>query len=224
MIISDDEDVISLMGPECIAGPPSSEKSAKLCPGYQLTFPGSQDAHTSYPFALHSAHYVAWGYSSRKDGFFITSHSCTGNIKVNGRCKACNDLGRDNRLQKIVARYTKGVHDNASLVFHGIGGLIEVVHRKMSTIDTLRLRRLNDARKIVGQEGVIDIHKQMLLALSTQHIPQIDRVLRVGFKHGAGIHSMLEMIKRAAEGTYHPKGFDEQDDLQALLFLRLGGT
>ena len=35
---------------------------------------------------------------------------------------------------------------------------------------------------------------------------------------------MLEMIKRAAEGTYHPKGFDEEDDLQALLFLRLGGT
>jgi len=35
---------------------------------------------------------------------------------------------------------------------------------------------------------------------------------------------MLELIKKAAEGTYHPKGFDEEDDLQALLFLRLGGT
>jgi hypothetical protein len=46
----------------------------------------------------------------------------------------------------------------------------------------------------------------------------------VGFRHGAGIHSMLELIKKAAEGTYHPKGFDEEDDLQALLFLRLGGA
>ena len=35
---------------------------------------------------------------------------------------------------------------------------------------------------------------------------------------------MLELIKKAAEGTYHPKGFDEEDDLQALLFLCLGGT
>jgi hypothetical protein len=48
--------------------------------------------------------------------------------------------------------------------------------------------------------------------------------LRVAFNHGKGIHSMLELIKRAAEGTYHPKGFDEEDDLQALLFLRLGGA
>ena len=35
---------------------------------------------------------------------------------------------------------------------------------------------------------------------------------------------MLESIKKAADGTYHPKGFDEEEDLQALLFLRLGGA
>jgi hypothetical protein len=35
---------------------------------------------------------------------------------------------------------------------------------------------------------------------------------------------MLELIKKAAEGTYHPKSFDEKDDLQGLLFLRLGGA
>jgi hypothetical protein len=79
-------------------------------------------------------------------------------------------------------------------------------------------------RKLAGKEGVIEVHKQMLLALSTQRIPRIDRVLRVGFKNGAGIHTMLDLIKKAAEGTYHPKGFDEEEDLQALLFLRLGGA
>jgi hypothetical protein len=88
----------------------------------------------------------------------------------------------------------------------------------------LRLRHLNEARKLVGQEGVIDVHKQMLLALSSQRIPRIDHVLRIGFKRGIGIHSMLETIKRAATGTYHPKGYTEEDDLQALLFLRLGGV
>jgi len=35
---------------------------------------------------------------------------------------------------------------------------------------------------------------------------------------------MLEHIKKAAEGTYHPKGFDEEEELQALLFLCLGGA
>jgi hypothetical protein len=63
----------------------------------------------------------------------------------------------------------------------------------------------------------------MLLTLSMQHIPQIDHILCVGFKNGAGIHTMLNLIKRAGEGTYHPKGFDEEEELQALLFLCLGG-
>jgi hypothetical protein len=79
-------------------------------------------------------------------------------------------------------------------------------------------------KKLIGKEGVIDMHKQMLLAISSQHIPCVDYVLRVGFRHGTGIETMLELIKKAAEETYHPKGFDEEEDLQALLFLRLGGT
>jgi hypothetical protein len=133
-------------------------------------------------------------------------------------------LGKNETLKKIILRYTNGVNENTQLVYHSIAGLIDVVRRKTSTIDGLRLHRLNDARKLVGHEGVIDVHKQMLMALSTQHIPRIDRVLRVAFDCGRGIHSMLELVKKAAEGTYHPKSFEEEDDLQALLFLRLGGA
>ena len=77
--------------------------------------------------------------------------------------------------------------------------------------------------KLAGKEGVIKVHKQMLLALLMQHIPQIDCVLCVGFENGAGIHTMLDLIKKAGEGTYHPKGFDKEEDLQVLLFLCLGG-
>jgi hypothetical protein len=68
-------------------------------------------------------------------------------------------------------------------------------------------------KKLVGKEGTIDIHKQLLLAISLQHIPWVDRVLHIGFHHGTGIHAMLKQIKRAAEGTYHPKGFDEEEEL-----------
>ena len=46
----------------------------------------------------------------------------------------------------------------------------------------------------------------------------------MGFKCGASIHVMLETVKRAAAGTYHPKGYDKEDNLQALLFLCLGGA
>ena len=202
----------------------TSDAPATPCPGYRLTFPSSQQAHTSYPFGLHTLLSLPWDYSTRREGFFLTSHSCAGKAEGNGPCCMCACLGQNRYVQNIITRYTDGIHENAPLVYHGIGGLIDVVHRKSSAVDRLRLRRLNDMRKLAGKEGVIEVHKQMLLALSTQRIPRIDRVLRVGFKNGAGIHTMLDLIKKAAEGTYHPKGFDEEEDLQALLFLRLGGA
>ena len=197
---------------------------AKQCLGYQLTFPLSQHAHMSYPFGLHSLISLPWDYCARHDGFFVVSHLCTGVVGADRRCKACDNLQKHDILEKIITRFTYGIHQNALLAFHGISGLIDVAHRKTLENDALHLCHLNDVRKLVGKEGTLDIHKQMLLAISLQCIPCIDHVLQVGFKHGAGIHSMLELIKKAAEEMYHPKGFDKEDDLQALFFLPLGGA
>jgi hypothetical protein len=202
----------------------TSNAPNELCPGYQLHFPPGQQAQTSYPFALHTVLPLAWDYSGRRNGFFLVSHMCTGIVGRNGRCERCDDLCNNEYLRKIVVRYTNGVHENTPAVYHGIGGLIDIIHRKTQGINALRLCRLNDLKKLVGKEGSIDIHKQLLLAISSQRIPRVDRVLHVGFHHGTGIHGMLKLIKKAAEGTYHPKGFDEEEELQALLFLRLGGA
>ncbi len=35
---------------------------------------------------------------------------------------------------------------------------------------------------------------------------------------------MLKLIKKVVEGTYHLKGYNKEEDLQALLFLQLGGA
>jgi len=77
---------------------------------------------------------------------------------------------------------------------------------------------------LVGREGTLDIYKQFLLAISSLRIPHVGHVLHVGFHCGTGIRPMLELIKKAAEGSFHPKGFNEEEELQALLFLCLGGT
>ena len=226
IIVSDDDDLPSPTQKKVVSIKTMqvSNKPVIPCPGYRLHFPSGQQAHTSYPFALHAVLPLTWDYSARSDGFYLISHLCTGVVGRNGRCKRCDDLSNNEYLQKIVARYTNGVHENASLVYHGIGGLIDIVRRKTQANDLLRLRRLNDLKKLVGKEGTIDVHKQMLMAISSQRIPRIDRVLRIAFSQGTGIHAMLDLIKKAAKGTYHPKGFDEEEDLQALLFLRLGGA
>ncbi|KAI0280450.1 hypothetical protein BC826DRAFT_894607, partial [Russula brevipes] len=133
------------------------------CPGYRLIFPPGLQPHTSYPFGLHTVMSFPWDYSVCRDGFFLTSHLCTGEIKGNGRCMACNDLGKNEHIRKIVSRYTDGIHENTPLLFHGIGGLIDVAHCKTAVVDQFRLVRLNDMKKLFLKQGVIEVHKQMLL-------------------------------------------------------------
>jgi len=224
-IISDDDDFPSEMQKSVVSiRKQASNAQAQPCCGYKLHFPQGQQAHTSYPFALHTAFLLTWDYSRRHDGFFLVSYFCTGVAGRDGRCERCDDLCNNKYLQNIMARFTNGIHENATLVYHGISGLIKIVHRKTKAVDLLRLRCCNDLKKLIGKEGAIDVHKQLLMAMSSQRIPCVDQVLRIGFHHGTGIQTMLELIKKAAEGSYHPKGFDEKEDLQALLFLHLGGA
>ncbi|KAI0026643.1 hypothetical protein K488DRAFT_81317 [Vararia minispora EC-137] len=55
---------------------------------------------------------------------------------------------------------------------------------------------------------------ELMLALSSQRIQRVD---------AASIWSILETVERAAKGVYHPRGADEEEELQALLFYHLGG-
>ena len=172
IILSDDEDILSTPCPKHASTTKSQSQEAhpKSCPGYQLTFPPGQWANTFYPFALHNLLSLPWYYSTHKEGFFLTSHSCLGLAVADQHCGPCDNLGGNKYLKNIIARYTDSIHDNSPLIFQGIGGLVKVVHRKTLIIDGICLSHLNDARKLVRQEGIIDVHKQMLFALLSQHI------------------------------------------------------
>jgi len=71
---------------------------------------------------------LPWDYSTYKNAFVLTSHACLGKAKVNGCYKACNSLGKNENLQKIIVRYINGIYENTQLVYHGITGLIDFVH------------------------------------------------------------------------------------------------
>ncbi|KAH9074356.1 hypothetical protein EDB83DRAFT_2312676 [Lactarius deliciosus] len=59
--------------------------------------------------------------------------------------------------------------------------------------------------------------------MSTGKVPRLDRVLRVASQRNMSLPSILELISKAVQGLYCPKGFNEEEDLQTLLLLRLGG-
>lgn len=73
------------------------------------------------------------------------------------------------------------------------------------------------------RKGAISLHHQVLLTMSTGKVPCLDHVLRIASQKNMSLTSILELIKTAAQRLYHPKGFNEEEGLQTLLFLRLGG-
>ncbi|TFY81793.1 hypothetical protein EWM64_g2219, partial [Hericium alpestre] len=193
------------------------------CEGLVLAFPPGQTATASYPFMLHDKRGLPWNFNWQNGTMTLRALSCSGQAVVKQQCTACSNLEQNTLLVNIREQIAHGIHENAPFAYYGCSALVNLLHRKNTIIDHLCLHHLNDARKLVGQNTSLDQHKQMLLALASEKIPRIDRVLRAGFNRNLGMSNMLDLVKRAAEGTYHPKSFDEKDDLQALLILRLGG-
>ena len=115
------------------------------------------------------------------------------------------------------------MNENTPYKYLGLTNLTEIARKKDHTINLYCLQRTNDAKKLVGREGTITLHRQVLLAMSSGKVPRLDRVLRVASDRHMSIAAILELIQKAAHGLYHPKGFDKNKDLQTLLFLHLGG-
>ncbi|KAI0260621.1 hypothetical protein BC834DRAFT_831523, partial [Gloeopeniophorella convolvens] len=194
-----------------------------LCTGLVLTFPDGCSPYSTYPFSLHDAQNLPWDLEIRNSIMTLRARMCTGQGVVSSRCSACNSLQDSTALKGIIYRIENGVPVNSRYAYHGIAGLMEIARHKTDLIDEYRLARLNAARKLVGLEGAIDVQKQILLAVSSKRIARVDRVLHIGFRRGMGLHALLDLVKRAAEGTYHPKSFDEQEEVQMTLIFRLGG-
>ncbi|KAE9402392.1 hypothetical protein BT96DRAFT_956274 [Gymnopus androsaceus JB14] len=80
------------------------------------------------------------------------------------------------------------------------------------------------SRKLAVHEGLLDDHKQFVLAIADGRFKRVDRLIQAGLKAGMGIHGLLNLYERAAEGLYHLKGYEEKDNLHAILFWHLGAT
>ncbi|KAH8981262.1 hypothetical protein EDB86DRAFT_2813049, partial [Lactarius hatsudake] len=117
----------------------------------------------------------------------------------------------------------EGVREHTPYKYYGLVNLAEIARKKEHTIEMYRTRRINDMQKLLGREGAIALHCQILLAMSTGKIPRVDRILRIASDRCMSVATILEMVKQAGQGIFRPKGFKEQEDLQTLLFLRLGG-
>ncbi|KAJ7598326.1 hypothetical protein C8J56DRAFT_1091577 [Mycena floridula] len=206
---------------------PASEQieSPRPCLGYRLDFPPGKSPSSSYPFGLHDTLVLPWDYAVKSGKMTVTARACTRvRIPSTELCSACTQLDDSPVLRGIMQRIESGVDENAPYAYHGHSGLAEVARRKMAQIDTLRLRGLNTARKLVGKQGSLDDYKRFVMGLADGGYERVDRIVRAAMSRRLGIHSLQASYDRAAAGLYHPKNYTEKDDMRQLLNWRIGGT
>ncbi|EIW76992.1 hypothetical protein CONPUDRAFT_62603, partial [Coniophora puteana RWD-64-598 SS2] len=94
---------------------------------------------------------------------------------------------------------------------------------KNKVIDEAHLRHLNSARKLINLERALDIRKQLMIAISSQRLPDISRILATALRHGSSVYRIIELVHQAAAGVYHPRGYSDEDLMRGHLFLSLAG-
>ncbi|KAF8259168.1 hypothetical protein EI94DRAFT_1707336 [Lactarius quietus] len=193
------------------------------CKQHVVSAPPGQTGIGAYPFLLHTEEHTPWEFSSHCGSLLLHARKCENrNLDKDGLCEPCRALLSNTKFRNVLSRIEDGVNENAPYKFHGLSSLTEIARKKDRTIDLFRLRWTNDAKKLVGQEGTITMHHQVLLAMSSRKIPWLDHILRVASDRHMSVAAILDLIRKAGCGIYHPKGFDKDEDLQTLLFLRLG--
>ena len=102
--------------------------------------------------------------------------------------------------------------------------LRKILERKNRSLDVMRVGKVNAARKLKGELGVLDDQKKLLMAVAYGGVHRIDALLKAGFKNSAGAQGMMKLVDREMLGLYKPKNFTEEEMLRNLLFLKLGGS
>ncbi|KAH9170291.1 hypothetical protein EDB89DRAFT_2190372 [Lactarius sanguifluus] len=195
------------------------------CEGILVQFPHGKNHHISYPFGIHSERDLPWDYRSTRDKFYIQAKLCRRpSISKGNACNDCQALTSVPLYISIMDRIRNGVHENTPLIYHGIGGLVEVAQRKTEQVRQLRLTKLNASRRLLGKATALDDHKQWIMAIASGRVDRVASLVQAGLKHKAGIKTLIQQYERAAEKLYQPKGYSNEDLMRSIVMLRLGGA
>jgi hypothetical protein len=115
-------------------------------------------------------------------------------------------------------------HENIPLVYHGVGGLITIVWQKIDVVAQLCMSKLNDSQKLLVKAVTLEDHKQLVLAISSVRVERVAPLIQAALKNGAGIGTIIQQYERVVEKLYKPKGYTNEDIMQSIVLLQLGGA
>jgi hypothetical protein len=203
----------------------SSNMGKQACGGNLVIFPPGKNQHTSYPFGLHNEQIIPWNYHSINESFYLQARSCTKEpVDVGEACAFCDALKSTSLYDGIIHRMEHGVHENTPLAYHGVGGLVVAVRRKIDQVRQMRLTKLNTGRKLLGKSAILEDHKQWILAVASGRVDRVASLVQAGLAHHVGVRGLIQQYERAANKLYKPKGYTEEDIMRSIVMLRLGGA
>ncbi|KAF8999760.1 hypothetical protein BDQ17DRAFT_1427498 [Cyathus striatus] len=196
----------------------------QLCPGVLVVFPTNQSPHIMYPYGLHAGNGDKWNYAVMNGSMRVYTQTCSRFAINTAACYPCRAIEKSDIFQHVLEQIEDSVHENAKLVYHGIGGLIEIAHHKTKQNDTLQFQKLNDAKKLAGKVVALDQHKALILAIASGSIKRVDCVIKAALDRKLGVQGILRLYNHAALGLYKPKNYSEEEALLGLLLWHFGGA
>ncbi|KAF6746419.1 hypothetical protein DFP72DRAFT_1076427 [Ephemerocybe angulata] len=204
--------------------PPRSEAHPR-CSGHKLETPPGVSPYAIYPFKLHDEKDLPWNVMLHNGTMILFSKSCEETVGPGvAKCRFCERLGRNGILQGIVRRMHDGVLEGTSYAYLGMDALQQALRLKAKRVEFHRLRGLNQARKLSTKARALDSHTRFLSAVASKKVERVDRIIRLGLRHGRGIRSLLAQCLKAADGLYKPKDYLEEDYMRGMLLWKLGGN
>ena len=201
-----------------------------LCPGYILTFPKGQTAWSSYPLAVHSVEKIPWSIASSGKDFILRSLeppcsrvSPSTNINNLKPCTSCRMIHNHNIIMGIQHRALDGAKERTPRAYLSSAQMISSLERKDEIINTLKLKSLAASRMLGVRNQYIDGWKCLAIAVSRENIPRIKSLMAAAQHAGASVFSILDRIKKVAQRTYSPKGYEEADYQLGYLIYKIGG-
>lgn len=195
------------------------------CSGVVVPFPPGQEPYGSYPFGLHQHYSLPWDIHIVGGILRTQSSTCHQTRRADkDACEKCLSLLSHTVLKGIIRRLDDGIHENTPHHYKPIGGLISVIRRKDDYARTLLLINLTETRKLARRAKTLDDHKKFLMAVASGKVQRIHALVSVAMRGKASIRAILERFEKAAKGVYRPRGFDDEEMMRGLLFLRLGGA
>jgi hypothetical protein len=72
--------------------------------------------------------------------------------------------------------------------------------------------------------STLEDHKQWVLAIASGWVDHVTSLVQAGLKHQAGIKTLIQQYKWAAEKLYKLKGHSNEDIMRSIVLLQLGGA